>query len=73
MCDGTEGLANVRGVGYIAVRGKHDGANSGSVRGISDVRICCVFGSIVLSVESMDREERRRIANGRSNGHTEGN
>lgn len=47
MGDGAEGLADVGGVGYVAVGGEHDGADAGCVGGIAEGGIGCVLCSEV--------------------------
>jgi len=37
--DGAEGLADVGGVGDVAVGGKEDGAQAGGVGGVADVAV----------------------------------
>lgn len=42
MGDGTEGLADVGGVGYVAVGREEDGTESGGVGSVAEVGVCCL-------------------------------
>lgn len=42
MGDGAERLADVGGVGYVAVGGEENGAETGGVGGVAEVGVCCL-------------------------------
>lgn len=44
--DGAEGLANVRGVGDVAVGGEKDGAQASGVGGVAEIGVCGFVGSV---------------------------
>ena len=47
MRDGAEGLANVGGVGDVAMRGAENGADAGGVGGVPEGGVCRFTSSVV--------------------------